>query len=50
VVSVYLIALTAFIVTEYFRRMKYAGIFSGYRFVVGINLLCLAIFLGYLFI
>ena len=50
VISIYLIVLTVLVIKEYFRRMQYAGIFSGYRLVAGVNLVCLVIFLTYLFI
>ena len=39
--------LTVFITKEYFRRMKYANIFL--RIVIAANLICLAVFLIYVF-
>ena len=44
-----LVLITAFIIKEYFRRMKYAGILPRYKPVVLINLICLSLFLGYVF-
>jgi len=47
IIATYLFFLTVFIVKEYFRRMKYAGIFS--RAIIGANLICLLSFLVYVF-
>jgi predicted DCC family thiol-disulfide oxidoreductase YuxK len=41
--------ITLFIVKEYFRRMKYAGIITSHKNFVWINIACLLIFLGYVF-
>jgi hypothetical protein len=41
--------LTIFIVKEYFRRMKYANVFSNHRPIVVTNLICLAGFILYVF-
>jgi len=49
IVMLYCAGLTVFTIKEYLRRMRYAGIISGYKHVAGLNLLCLCIFLGYIF-
>ena len=49
IVALYCAALSIFTIKEYFRRMQYAGIFSGYKLIAGTNLVCLIIFLSYLF-
>jgi hypothetical protein len=49
VVTIYLIAATAFIFKEYTRRMDYAGVLPKHKWVVSINLLCLTGFLLFLF-
>jgi hypothetical protein len=48
--SGYLLALLAFILKDYFRRMEYAGILGSNKIIPMVNLLCLCLFLGYLFI
>ena len=47
IIAACLVFLTVFIITEYFRRMKYANIISS-AFIT-INLICLASFLVYVF-
>ena len=49
-IGLYLVLLTLFTIKEYFRRMQYAGIIPTYKMVAGLNLLCLFVFLVYLFI
>jgi predicted DCC family thiol-disulfide oxidoreductase YuxK len=49
IILICLVLITAFIIKEYYRRMKYAGILTGHKKVVLINILCLGIFLGYVF-
>jgi predicted DCC family thiol-disulfide oxidoreductase YuxK len=49
IILVFLAGITLIIIKEYFRRMKYAGIFETYRPVVWINIACLIIFLAYVF-
>jgi hypothetical protein len=49
VVTIYLIAATAFIFKEYTRRMDYAGDLPKNKWVVSINLLCLTGFILFLF-
>jgi len=49
IISVYLIFLTIVIVKEYFRRMKYINFLAGQRNIIAINLVCLVLFLGYIF-
>lgn len=44
----YLLMATILIVREYFRRMHYAGTIKKFKYVVLINLTCLAFFLGFL--
>ena len=44
-----LVSITVFIIKEYYRRMKYAGILTGHKKIVWINLVCLALFLTYVF-
>jgi len=41
--------LTAFVVKEYFRRMKYANVFTNHKPIIVTNLFCLASFLLYVF-
>ena len=41
--------ITGFIIKEYYRRMKYAGIFTRHKSIILINIICLSIFLGYVF-
>jgi hypothetical protein len=45
----YLGVLTAFIVKEYFRRMKYANVFAKHKPVIFINLACITCYLLYVF-
>lgn len=47
---VYLSALLLFVVKEYFRRMRYAGILSSKKFIAAINLTCIGGFVMYLFL
>jgi len=49
-ISLYLFALTVFVVREYFRRMRYAGILTTNRTAVKINFVCVVSFLTYLFV
>ncbi len=49
VVTIYLVAATAFIFKEYTRRMDYAGVLPKNKWVVSINLLCLSGFILFLF-
>jgi len=49
-VSTYLFLLLLFIIREYFRRMRYAGVLEKHQLVARVNFICLAAFLGYLFI
>jgi hypothetical protein len=49
IIVVCLASIIAFVIKEYRRRMKYAGIFSGHKTIVGINIACLAVFLVYVF-
>ena len=49
-IGFYLLLLTLFIIREYFRRMQYAGVIPNYKMVASLNLLCLFVFLIYLFI
>ena len=44
-----LVLLTIFIIKEYFRRMEYAGILAFYKIVMAINIVCLVLFLAYVF-
>jgi predicted DCC family thiol-disulfide oxidoreductase YuxK len=44
-----LASITAFIVKEYYRRMKYTGIAGRHKAITRINVLCLSIFLGWVF-
>jgi hypothetical protein len=46
----YLFLLTIFIVREYFRRMKFAGITTSHKNIVAINLLSIAGFIASLFV
>lgn len=46
----YLVALLLFVVKEYFRRMRYAGILSSKQFIAAINLMCIGAFVMYLFV
>ena len=48
-VIVYLFAATVFITTEYFRRMKYVGVFSQHKRIMMFNVVSLALFLIYIF-
>lgn len=45
----FMAGITAFIVKEYFRRMKYVGILTRYKTIVMINIICLIGFLVYVF-
>lgn len=45
----WLVILMIFILKEYFRRMKYANVFTRYRSIIVTNLICLAGFLLYVF-
>ena len=47
--TIYLLIAGLFIFKEYFRRMKYAGVLSTYKWVVGVNIICLTAFLLFLF-
>jgi len=49
IIVIYLAFLTALIIREYFRRMKYANIILKYKGIIAINLICLAVFLVYVF-
>jgi hypothetical protein len=49
ILMLYCAGLTVFTIKEYLRRMRYAGIFSGYKHIAVLNFLCLSIFLGYIF-
>ncbi|MBK7882771.1 MAG: DUF393 domain-containing protein [Chitinophagaceae bacterium] len=46
--SIYLILITAFIIKEYIRRMKFAGIFQNNTWVIFINIISIAAFFTYL--
>ncbi|HEY0678714.1 MAG TPA: DCC1-like thiol-disulfide oxidoreductase family protein [Chitinophagaceae bacterium] len=46
----YLGAVTFIVMKEYFRRMRYAGIFSSGLLIAGLNLSCMFLFLVYLFV
>jgi hypothetical protein len=46
---IYLFSATAFISIEYFRRMKYVGVFSNHKRLIMANLVSLALFLIYVF-
>jgi hypothetical protein len=41
--------ITFFMIKEYFRRMRYAGLYPANKIIVGVNLLSLITFLGYVF-
>jgi hypothetical protein len=45
----YLGTLTVFIIKEYFRRMKYANVFTVHKPIILVNLVCLTGFLLYVF-
>src|SRR6266496_1712699 len=47
IIIIYLASLTALIIREYFRRMKYANIILKYKSVIAVNLICLVAFLIY---
>lgn len=49
VITFFMGVITMFILKEYFRRMKYAGILAHHRTIVQVNILCLAGFLAYVF-
>ncbi len=49
-IASYLFILLLYIIKEYFRRMRYAGILVKYGLIPRINFACLVIFLTYLFI
>jgi predicted DCC family thiol-disulfide oxidoreductase YuxK len=49
IIIIYLASLTALIIREYFRRMKYANIILKYKSVIAVNLICLVAFLVYVF-
>jgi len=44
-----LVTLTAFIIKEYGRRMKYAGVLNRHKTIAFINIVSLGVFLGYIF-
>ena len=46
----YLFAVLLFVVKEYFRRMRYAGILSSKQLIAAINLTCIGAFVTYLFL
>jgi hypothetical protein len=46
----YLVLVLLFVVKEYYRRMNYTNVLEQYKLVARINFLCMAIFIGYLFI
>lgn len=48
-VLICMVGITVFIIKEYFRRMTYAGLFTQHRAIAWTNLLCLFIFLVYVF-
>lgn len=48
--GLFLVLSTLFVLKEYFRRMNYAGTIKNFMHVSVINLICLAIFLAYLFL
>lgn len=48
--TIYLIAITLFIIKEYVRRMQFAGIFKNYTWVVYINIISIIAFLSYIII
>jgi len=45
----YLVLVTAFIIREYFRRMRFANMIVRNKLIVAVNLLSLGVFLTYLF-
>ena len=49
IATLYLVGLTVFIIKEYFRRMKFANVFSQHTPIIIINLICLTCFLLYVF-
>ena len=49
VIVLLLAALTVFIIKEYGRRMKYAGVLDGHKTIACINIVSLVLFLGYIF-
>ena len=48
-VTIWLIASATFVFMEYIRRMEYAGILSNNKWIVSMNLLCLTVFILFLF-
>ena len=46
---IYLCGLLLFVIKEYFRRMRYAGIIASKQFIAAINLACIGLFVVYLF-
>jgi predicted DCC family thiol-disulfide oxidoreductase YuxK len=48
-ITIYLIGTTTYIFKEYFRRMTYAGVLPGNKWIAGINMVCLSIFIYILF-
>jgi hypothetical protein len=50
IILFFLVSITAFLIKEYWRRMKYAGIAGSYKPIIWVNIVCLTIFLGYVFI
>ena len=46
---IYLVLVTAFIILEYFRRMRFANMITRNKLVIAINILSLGVFLTYLF-
>ncbi|MFI5132122.1 MAG: hypothetical protein ACHQFX_19110, partial [Chitinophagales bacterium] len=49
IVACYLALLTLFITREYFRRMAYAGILTYHKTIPAINIVCLLLYLVYVF-
>jgi len=49
-IAFWLLLVLAFVVKEYFRRMRYAGILTNHQIIARANFICLGAFLYYLFI
>lgn len=49
IITVYIVVLTAVIIHEYLRRMEYAGLLSGNKWIITVNFLSMTGFLLYLF-
>ena len=49
-IAFWLLLLLAFVIKEYFRRMRYAGILKNHQIIARANFICLGAFLYYLFI